>query len=125
MSAAELRYGRRGGGWTPKTTTRPAKAPRATARAEVDSAARSHPDVIARDRAHAHRPTGACASADTQTNPRPPCDCDPPDRAACWAGRARMAAARAAAGQPLDAIDEEALARYGARSTASASTPGD
>lgn len=31
--------------------------------------------------------------------------------AACWEGRARMAAARRAAGLPLDAVDVEAIAR--------------
>lgn len=91
-TTADMRYGRRGGGWLPKDTSpaRPAKA--AAPRVDVDPSRRAHPDVIAADRARRHPGTGG-------------------DRDAVWAGRARMAAARRAAGQPLDTTDLQALAR--------------
>lgn len=58
----------------------------------VDQSRRAHPDVIADDRARQRRGVP-----------------DPADHTAVWAGRARMAAARQAAGQPLDHIDRQAL----------------
>jgi hypothetical protein len=67
---------------------------------------RFHPDAIAASRAHdrycarGHAPGEPC--------PAPP---DPDDLAQIWAGRARMAAARRAAGAPLGDIDREALRR--------------
>lgn len=68
-----------------------------------------HPETLATTRAHDRRQPGTCAADDRQT-PRP-CDCrpDPDDLAAVWAGRRRMATARQAAGQPLDATDHQAL----------------
>lgn len=104
-SARDLRYGRRGGGWAEGP-------PRAlpdgwTPPAARDHRAQFHPDNIARDRAHANTPS--CPANDR--NQPEPCTCqpDPDDLAAVWAGRARMAAARKAAGKPLDDIDRQAL----------------
>lgn len=76
-----------------------------------DLTRRAHPEEIARSRAHAsreRRTVHRCASADGA-----PCDCPPGlgDLADVWRGRARMAAARRAAGQPLDPTDHEALRR--------------
>jgi hypothetical protein len=68
----------------------------------------AHPERIARDRAHQVRQRGACAN---DLDPTEPCDC-PPDRVALtgrWAGLARMVAARAAVGQPLNELDRQAL----------------
>jgi hypothetical protein len=75
---------------------------------------RGTPEAIARERAHERRRPGACAHDDAQATPRPPCDCRPDsdDLAAVWFGRARMAWARFDAGQPLDADDKQAIARY-------------
>lgn len=72
---------------------------------------RFHPETIARDRAHTRRPPGTCAS-DDKTDPGS-CDCvpDPADLEQVWAGRARMARARKAAGVPLDDTDRQALNR--------------
>lgn len=78
-----------------------------------------HPEAIARARAHAAA-RGSCPgrSARPATKRRPaqpaePCTCtpDPTDLVAVWAGRARMARARRAAGVTLDALDVEALDR--------------
>ncbi len=82
-----------------------------TPTAEHERLTRAHPDVIAVTRAHQRRKRGTCASDDRMTDL--PCDCraDPDDLAAVWAGRARMAAARRAAGQPLDTVDHLALTR--------------
>ena len=65
---------------------------------------RFHPRQIAKYRAHERRTPGSCAR---------PCDCEasPDELAAAWAGAGRMAVPRAMAGQPLNAIDTEALAR--------------
>lgn len=69
------------------------------------------PDVIARRRQHARRDRRPCPADDRTTTPRPACECTPPaeDLAAVWAGRRRMAAAREAAGKPLDDVDRAAL----------------
>jgi hypothetical protein len=117
VSATTIRYGRRGGGWLPSGPAQgPAEPPDARSAA---AAARAllrvrglwfHPERIARAHAHTHRHRGVCAN---DTDRTAPCDCapDPVVQAELWAGRARMAAARAAAGQPLDDTDRTALAR--------------
>lgn len=66
------------------------------------------PAAIARDRAHAS--TSTCPARDDRDAP---CTCtpDPDDLDAVWAGRARMAHARQAAGVPLDDIDRQAITR--------------
>lgn len=93
MTVAETRYGRRGGGWLPSSSAAelPADRPRA---APVDRSAPFHPDAIARARAREQRREVTAE-----------------DVAAVWAGRARMALARQAAGQPLDDIDRQAITR--------------
>lgn len=70
-----------------------------------------HPETIATTRAHRARQPGTCAN-DRNETPRLPCDCqpDPHDLEQVWAGRARMAKGREAAGVALDSIDREALA---------------
>jgi hypothetical protein len=75
--------------------------------APIDIAARLHPEAIARDRAH-HRARRCPAKA---SRGHKPCTCqpDPADLADVWAGRARMARARQAAGLDLNRLDREAL----------------
>lgn len=70
----------------------------------------TRPDEIARDRVHRERAAGSCAVDRDKTAA---CDCRPGkgEVAAAWAGRARMAAARQAAGAVLDEVDREALDR--------------
>lgn len=111
MSATTDRlYGRRGGRWAHAETghlveaVRAAKNPR---RRAVDLARRAHPEELARARAHGR---------DCRHRPDEPCTARPDERDLdeLWAGRARMATARAAAGVDLDRIDREALYRQGA-----------
>jgi hypothetical protein len=113
-SAADIVYGRRGGRWVghhPGRLLAEIRTIIARARAEgwepPDLSRLFHPETIAASRAHqrhcggrAHQPGDACSA-------RP----DSADVAEVWAGRARMAAARRAAGQPLDHVDHQALAR--------------
>lgn len=69
----------------------------------------AHPERIAQADAHQSRRPGSCQHDHDRTLP---CDC-PPEPAALadlWAGKARMAAARAAAGVALDDLDRQALA---------------
>jgi hypothetical protein len=119
VSSTTIRYGRRGGGWLPRLTARAATddRPGTPADKEARAIARdpylfAHPERIARARAHSARHRGACANDRDRAEP---CDCAPfpAGLAALWAGRARMAAARAAAGRPLDDLDREALAEPG------------
>jgi hypothetical protein len=112
VSATTIRYGRRGGGWLPTRSARTAANQPSQAR-PVDLGRLFHPEAIARTRAHQRRHPGACAADRDRTAG---CDClpHPADLAAVWAGRARMAAARAAAGQPLDDLDRQALHHQGA-----------
>jgi hypothetical protein len=73
----------------------------------LDRQAPLHPRAIATTRAHRRTPT--CPA---RGNKAPgPCTCtpDPDDLAEVWAGRARMARARQAAGRPLNRLDREAL----------------
>jgi hypothetical protein len=70
----------------------------------------AHPEHTARHLAHQARHRGACANDSDRAQP---CDCPPAPGllAALWAGKARMAAARAAAGVPLNDLDRQALDR--------------
>lgn len=120
--ARDIRYGRRGGRWVDHAPgqlldelrqLRQDQDAGGVPAGPVDRARLFHPHAIAVARAHERRWPGSCASDDTVTTPRPPCDCqpDPEDLAQVWAGRARMAAARRAAGVALDDVDLEALQR--------------
>jgi len=68
----------------------------------------AHPEHTARHIAHQARRLGSCASDSDRAQP---CDCPPSPAvlADLWAGKARMAAACAAAGLPLDDLDRQAL----------------
>lgn len=115
MSATDIRYGRRGGRWANHASgellaeldeLRDDHQAAGTWPQPLEVAGRTHPDTIARARAHdrtcpaRHPESEAC-----------PAQVDAEDLAELWDGRARMAAARGAAGVPLDDIDLEALAR--------------
>lgn len=71
----------------------------------------SHPETIARDRAHRRRDNPGCPA---HTDQNQPCTCKPGNRdlANLWLGRARMALARRNAGRPLDDLDIEAITRF-------------
>lgn len=75
----------------------------------------AHPEHTARHIAHRAHQHGSCANDSDRTQP---CDCPPLPAvvADLWAGKARMAAARAAAGVPLNDLDREALLHKGADS---------
>jgi hypothetical protein len=107
VTARDVRYGRQGGRWAPPPSTAVDKPRRG---GPVDTSNRSHPDVIARDRAHRDGDQVCPARKDAQAA----CTCkpDPADLAAVWQGRARMAAARRQARVMLDAVDRQALDRY-------------
>lgn len=116
-SARDLRYGRRGGAWADTETGRLAADVshaldrwRADGGQMPDRSRLFHPETIATTRAHQRATAGACPA---KTDRAEPCACrpDPDDLAEVWAGRARMARARKAAGAPLDDIDREALAQ--------------
>jgi hypothetical protein len=115
VSATTIRYGHRGGWLSPlparvATEDRPGTPADRVARATAwDPDLFAHPERIAQARAHSACDRGACAHDQDRTQP---CDCEPApaEVAALWAGRARMAAARAAAGQLPDDLDREALA---------------
>lgn len=112
MTVAETRYGRRGGGWLPPSSAHELPSDRARP-VRFDSARRAHPEEIARGRAHASPARRTAHKCATTADPPGPCDC-PPELGALaevWAGRARMALARQAAGQPLDDIDRQAITR--------------
>jgi hypothetical protein len=114
-AARDLRYGRRGGRWA---TTGAGQLlaelrllrNRLRAAGEwpdpIDTARLFHPDTIAAVRAHDRHCAGKHRRGETCT-----AQVDPDDLAALWAGRARMARARRAAGQPLNDVDHEALRR--------------
>lgn len=134
MTAADIRYGRRGGRWASPDAGRHAEAITealaASSRDDVEFDPREvfHPTWIARARAHDRRRRGSCAKdqADNRADRRrTACTCaiDPDDLAAVWAGRARMARARRNTGQPLDDMDRQALAH--ADDTPTADAAGD
>lgn len=95
MTAGDVRYGRQGGGWVASGFT-PGdgvadidKIRRRTKKAHKTDAAKNPPWPDLEKISRTFTPT-----SDEE-----------------WEGRARMARARLAAGVPLDAIDDEALAR--------------
>lgn len=109
---ASVRFGRRGGRWAARSTGSLAELRRRYAegwpsRVEVDPFS---VEAICAARAHeqqcggAHKDGAPCTAVPT-----------PEDVDAVWAGRARMAAARRAAGLLLNSTDREALARQGVR----------
>jgi len=115
MSAADIRYGRRGGGWTTHArgvllaelqTLRARSQANGTWPQPVDTSRLFHPETIARNRAHGrdcggrHHPGEDC-----------PAVVDPAELEAIWEGRARMAEVRARTTGQIDAIDLEALTR--------------
>ena len=114
MTAADVAYRRRGGRWIAHHPGRLLAEVRALidqARSEgwalVDLSRLFNPDTVAATRAHQHH-CGARSHPSGETCPARP---DPADVAAVWAGRVRMAAAHRSAGQPLDDLDRQALAR--------------
>lgn len=115
MSATDIRYGRRGGRWANHASgellveldeLRDHHEVVGTWPQPLDVAGRSHPDTIAGARAHDRTCSGSHPEGEAC-----PAPVDAEDLADMWVGRARMAAARRAAGVPLDDIDLEALAR--------------
>jgi hypothetical protein len=115
VTVVDTLYGRRAGRWIthqPGRLLAEIRALIARARADgtwerPDLSRLFHPDTIAATRAHQRHCGGRTHPLGDQCPSRP----HPADLAAIWDGRARMAAARRAAGQPLDPIDVEALAR--------------
>ena len=114
-AASDIAYGRRGGRWLahhPGRLLAEIRAIIAQARAEGwEPAGLSrlfHPETIAATHAHKRGCGGRTHPPDDECPARP----DPDELAGIWAGRARMAAGRRAAGRPLDDIDRQALARH-------------
>jgi hypothetical protein len=114
-AAADIAYERQGGRWLahhPGRLLAEIRAIIAQARAEgwepADRSRLFHPETIAATHAHRRDCDGRTHAAGEACPARP----DPDELAGIWAGRARMAAARLAAGQPLDDIDRQALARH-------------
>jgi hypothetical protein len=114
VTAADIRYGRRGGRWLahhPGRLLAEIRAIIAQARAHgwepADLSRLFHPETIAATQAHRRHCGGRHHPPGDECPARP----NPEELADIWAGRARMAAARLAAGRPLDDIDRQALAR--------------
>lgn len=117
MTARDIHYGRRGGGWATSgagtlagQVSRLLKTWRDGGGTLPDQTSLFHPDTIATSRAHAASPH--CPAHRTKNPGVCRCSPDPDDLAAVWAGRYRMARARRAAGRPLDPTDLEAIARH-------------
>lgn len=115
MTAADIRYGRRGGGWTTHSrgvllaelqTLRARCQANGTWPAPVDLARLFHPETIARNRAHNRTCQGRHKGGEDC-----PAAVDPDELDAIWEGRARMAEVRARVTGDIDAIDLEALTR--------------
>jgi hypothetical protein len=111
-AAADIAYGRRGGRWLahhPGRLLAEIRVIIAQARADgwepADLSRLFHPETIAAT--HAHRRD--CGGGTHPAGEECPAQPDPADVADIWAGRARMAAARLAAGRPLDDLDRQAL----------------
>jgi hypothetical protein len=114
-AAADIAQRRRGGRWLahhPGRLLAEIRAIVAHARADgwepADLSRLFHPETIAATRAHRRDCGGRTHPPGDECPARP----DPDEVAGIWAGRARMAAARRAAGVPLDDIDSQALARH-------------
>lgn len=95
MTAADARYGRRGGGWVDKGFA-PGEGVADIARIRRAHAARVKRDPKA-------KPWPDLQKLETLWRPTTEDE---------WEGRARMAMARQAAGVELDSIDQQALARF-------------
>lgn len=114
MTARDIRYGRRGGGWAADNGTgdtlvdleRIRRKHRKTWPELLDQTLLFTPETVCATRAHEQQCAGRHPDGE-------PCTAVPTaaDVAAVWAGRARMAEARVAAGRPLDANDRRALDR--------------
>jgi len=123
-AARDVRYGRRAGRWASAGAGQLLTELRQLRR-RLQAAGRwpepveltrlFHPDAAARSRAHDRD----CAGRHRKGEPCPAV-VDAQDLADLWAGRARMAAARRAAGQPLTIVDLEALRRAAGRREAQA-----
>ena len=114
-AASDIAHRRRGGRWLahhPGRLLAEIRAIIAQARADgwqpADLSRLFHPETIAATHAHRRDCGGRTHPPHDECPARP----DPDELADIWAGRARMAAARRAAGQPLDDIDRQALARH-------------
>lgn len=94
-SVAETVYGRRGGGWAPAKPTAPPVPPKPVADRRCGVCALALSEHTA----------GECRVCRAALEHHDQGDGD------CWAGRARMAAARRSAGVELDDVDREALRR--------------
>lgn len=114
-AARDLRYGRRAGRWANNGAGKLLAELRLLRNRlkttgdwpqPVDLTRLFHPDTIATARAHDHHCTGRHRKDEAC-----PAKADPEDLDAIWAGRARMALARHAAGQPLSMLDLEAIRR--------------
>jgi hypothetical protein len=105
--ARDIRYGRRGGRWVdePRRLVPIDDTEGERVAVVLDPEVLFDPATIAAQRAHDRQ----CHKDHADGAPCPP-DIDPDDLAAVRAGRARMARARQAAGQPLTSLDRVALA---------------
>lgn len=97
-SVAETRYGRRGGGWLPRDTSRAQAEPAPPKDPVCSICGAKYSD-------HSGDTCPACLQAVEHCT----------DPAACWEGKARMAHARRDAGRPLTAVDQLALRRHPTR----------
>jgi hypothetical protein len=116
MTARDLRYGRRGGGWLPARQPAPVPVQRTDPAVLLardlakDPARWFHPERWASLAAHRTHSAGTCAYACDRDLP---CDCPPGPGvlAELWAGLARMVTARRAADRTLNDLDHQALDR--------------
>jgi hypothetical protein len=108
------------GGWADRLAARVAADPGPGTPADKQARALArdpylwaHPQHTARHLAHQAHHRGSCAN---DTDRAEPCSCPPAPAvlAQLWAGKARMATARAAAGLLLNDLDRQALNHQGA-----------